>query len=192
MRVILFNLYPYRLQREAKQRKRVLVELGVAMLLGALLCLGISQEFADRAAIQQAFLSRLSATEAEMASQVARIQDMKNRVEVLKRQVNALKGVEMESALASQWVSYFDTTVPGSVSLTRLLVNEELIVLNGFTSTVSSLASWVDQMESGNRLFESVDLVSVTEQEVKSPPGATPRHVFEIRAILRRGEHATQ
>ncbi|HEX4856433.1 MAG TPA: hypothetical protein VFV28_06435 [Limnobacter sp.] len=202
MRVILFNLYPYRLQRERRRKKRVISELAVGAALGLLLCWSVTVEFSRRVEEKQAFTARLGAIEEEVAARVQQIQAMKDRVAVLKRQVNALTAVEKESVLASQWVSYFDATVPANVSLTRLFVTDREIVLNGMTPAVSSLGQWVNQMEAGNRLFSSVDLVSVTEQLDKpgkqdrqvspSTSTSTSRHLFEIRALLREAVDAIE
>jgi len=190
MRVILFNLFPYRAMRETRRKRRVITELAVGSVLGFWVCYGIGLEFDARLERQQGFLGNLNAMESEMTSRVAEVQAMKDKVAVLGRQVNALKAVERESILASRWVSYLDATVPSNVSMNRLVVNKNMLVVNGFTDAVSSLAQWVDQMEAGNSLFESVDLVSVTEPKKTVKGVVDNRHLFEIRAILRGAEHA--
>lgn len=190
MRVILFNLYPYRVLRENRRRRRVLVELGLGLVLGLMVCLSISSEFDARLEAKQTFLSNLSAMEDDVAARVQEVQAMKDRVAVLSRQIKALEQVEVESLLASQWVSYLDSTVPSSVSLTRLMVENDVMFIDGFTSTVASLAKWVDQMESGNALFKSVELVSVTDQAIEGEGPAKSGHVFEMRAMLRGGDDA--
>jgi Tfp pilus assembly protein PilN len=128
--------------------------------------------------------------ESELATQVAEVQAMKGRVAVLSRQVSALEAVEKESILPSRWISYLDATVPSSVSLTRLLVSKDVLTVTGFTDAVSSLAQWVDQMEAGNSLFVSVDLVSVTEPNRSGKNEEGNRHLFEIKAVLRGVEDA--
>lgn len=190
MRVILFNLYPYRVLRENRRRRRVLVELGIGVVMGLLVCLSISAEFEARLKAKQSFLSNLSAMEADVAARVQEVQVMKDRVTVLNRQINALEQVEVESLLASQWVSYLDSTVPDAVSLTRLMVEKDVMFINGFTSTVDSLAKWIDQMEAGNALFSSVELVSVVDEVTGGDDFAKPRHVFEMKAMLRGANDA--
>ncbi|BET27289.1 Tfp pilus assembly protein PilN [Limnobacter thiooxidans] len=192
MRVILFNLFPYRADRELKNRRRVVLELAGGILAGLLVCNAIGNEFADRVARKSQFLSNLAAMEAEMAERVKVVQDKKDRVAVLKRQVNALKTVQAESLLASQWVSFLDATVPASVSMTRLYVIKGVLHVNGFTNTVSTLASWVDDMEAGNTLFKSVDLVTLIAPRDDAEGATAPRHVFEIRAQLREANHESR
>lgn len=192
MRVILFNLFPYRADSERKKRRRVLVELGVGVLAGLLICHAVGNEFADRVARKDQFMSNLEAMEAEMAERVAVVQEKKDRVTTLKRQVNALKTVQRESLLASQWVSFLDATVPAGVSMTRLYVAKGVLHVNGFTSTVSTLASWVDDMEAGNTLFKSVDLVTLVAPRDETDGVTASRHVFEIRAQLREADHESR
>lgn len=193
MRVILFNLYPYRAFREKKRRQRVMAELFVGVVAGLLLCLSVSNDFSDRAAKKERFLSNLSAMETDVANQVQEVQVKKDRLAVLERQIGALKAVEVESLLASNWVSFVDGTVPSSVSITRLSAAKDVLTINGFTNVVSHLAEWVDQMEGGNHLFHSVDLVTLTEpdndgKDVKEGQ----RHLFEIKALLRGASDATR
>ena len=190
MRVILFNLYPYRVLRETRRKRRFMAELTVGVVLGLGACYAIGSEFSARVARQEVFLGNLSAMESEMATRVAEVQAMKDKVTVLNRQVSALEAVEKESILASRWVSFLDGTVPSNVSMTRLFVSKDVLIINGFTDAVSSLAQGEDQMEAGNSLFESVDLVSVTEPKQTVKGVVDNRHLFEIRAILRGAEHA--
>ncbi|MEW6205508.1 MAG: PilN domain-containing protein [Pseudomonadota bacterium] len=192
MRVILFNLFPYRALRETRRKRRFMIELTVGAALGLAVCYLIGNEFNARVARSAAFLGNLNAMEADMKARAAEVQAMKDQVASLNRQVSALEAVEKDSILASRWVSYLDGTVPSNVSMTRLFVSKDVLVVDGFTDAVSSLAQWVDQMEAGNSLFKSVDLVSVTEP-TKSAQGAEDnRHLFEIRAILRGTEHAPE
>lgn len=190
MRVILFNLYPYRALRESRRKRRVIAEFAIGAVLGLGACYSIGGEFNARVTRQEAFLGNLSAMESEMASRVAEVKAMQDKVTVLNRQVRALKAVEKESILASRWVSYLDGTVPSNVSMTRLFVSKDVLIVNGFTDAVSSLAQWVDQMEAGNSLFESVDLVSVTEPKRLVKGVVDNRHLFEIRVVLRGTEYA--
>ena len=45
MRVILFNLYPYRALRESRKKRRLIAELAVGSLLGLGVCYAIGTEF---------------------------------------------------------------------------------------------------------------------------------------------------
>ena len=193
MRVIVFNLFPYRAAREKKCRQRVLAELSAGVALGALLCFLIGNEFSDRAEKKERFLSNLSAMEAEVASQVKAIQAKKERVVVLERQIGTLRAIEKESILASNWVSFLDSTVPAEVSITRLVAGKDALTIAGNTEAVSSLASWIDLMEGGNHLFRSADLITLTEpaNAGKDAKGER-RHQFEIKVLLREAADASK
>lgn len=185
MRVILFNLSPYRVLRENKRRQRVVAELCTGFLAGLLLCYSVGSEFADRVARKEQFLGNLSAMESDVVNRVQEVQTMKDRLAMLDRQVSALQAVEKESLLASGWVSFLDGTVPSGVSITRLSAAKDVMTINGFTDAVSSLAAWVGQMESGNELFHSVDLISVTDPAKSDGDTASGRRLFEIKVFLR-------
>lgn len=190
MRVILFNLFPYRDLRQARLTRRVVAELILGLILGLALCFAVGSEFSKREARKSVFLNNLSSLESEMAAQVQDVQRKKDRVAELTRQVNALESVERESLLASQWLSYLDGSVPQDVSLTRLLVKTDVMFISGFTSSVGSLSKWVDQMEDGNALFKSVDLISLIEPQTALAGTESKQHRFEIQAFLLGGRNA--
>lgn len=186
MRVILFNLYPYRALREQKRRQRVLAELFAGVAVGLLLCFLISKEFSDRAAKKERFLSNLSAMKSEVAARVSEVQAKKDRLTVLERQIGTLRAIEKESILASSWVSFLDGTVPPQVFITRLSAAKDALTITGTTDAVSSLASWIDQMEGGNHLFRSADLITLTEPaNARKDEKGGRRHQFEIKVSLR-------
>ena len=50
MRVILFNLYPYRVLRETRRKRRFMAELTVGVVLGLGACYAMGSEFSARVA----------------------------------------------------------------------------------------------------------------------------------------------
>lgn len=164
-----------------------MADLLVGLVAGLLLCFSVSVEFTDRVAKKERFQGNLSAIESDVANQVQVVQAKKDRVAVLERQINALQAVEKESFLASNWVSFLDGTVPSTVSITKLSASKDVLTINGFTKAVSSLATWVDQMEDGNHLFHSVDLITLAEPSSsgKDEKEGQQRHFFEIKALVR-------
>ncbi|HEX4878338.1 MAG TPA: hypothetical protein VFV39_00705 [Limnobacter sp.] len=196
MRVILFNLYPYRERRNVAKKRRVLAEMAAAFGLGALLCWMVSAEFDARIRNQQTYLQELGQMEADLARRVHEVQQKKDRVTALKRQVNALEAVEAQSMVAGELIAYLDESLPEPVNVNRLLLADGVLYINGHTKAVADLAAWVGQLEVEDTLFSKVDLVFVRTPEIndsvaKKDTQTPDLHVFEIKAILTGGVHGT-
>ncbi|HEX4918306.1 MAG TPA: PilN domain-containing protein [Limnobacter sp.] len=192
MRVILFNLYPYRTQRNQIRKRRVLGEflavVSIALVFGFLIRAELNTDLAN----QSVYLQELSRLENDIAQQVAEIQSKKDRILVLKRQVDALEAVEKESLLVSELLAYLDESIPDQVSIRRFSFDKGVLTLAGNALSVSDLALWLGNLEGEVDLFSKVDLVFVRLKESSRKAGdAVGEHEFEIKAFIQRGRHAT-
>ncbi|HEX4843249.1 MAG TPA: PilN domain-containing protein [Limnobacter sp.] len=190
MRVILFNLYPYRTQRNQAKQRRVVLEILMAMFAVLVFCYLVRAELDGDLERQQIYLQELGRLESDIARQVAEIQSKKDRIQVLKRQIEALEAVERESLVVSDLMAYLDASIPNQVSLRRLAFEDGVLTLMGTTHAVADLASWLAHLEAESELFSKVDLVFVRLKENASKvEGGALEHEFEIKATIQRGGH---
>ena len=189
MRVILFNFYPYRERRQSAALKRYFMALVAAATVAGALAVVVSQEFQARVDAKLSYLDRLDTFKVQVAEQVQQTKDIQARVEALNRQVQALKSVERDSMQVSHWLSFFEQTKPEAVTLKRVFTQDGALELQGATTTVNVLAGWVEKMELGNALFDSVGLVHVLEQESPREDGVDDLpllHDFRLVASPRK------
>lgn len=188
MRVIVFNVYPYRDRFKKAKTIRVFSELGVGVSLALALAWGVNTDLTDRLGKQQSYKTELSRMEEEIASRVARVQAMKDEAANLRRQVDALEAVERDSLVASNVLSYLDAGLPKAVGLTKLNFAKNVLVVQGLAESVPQLAKWVEGMEGNSALFKRVDLVYLKDEQLnpanggKAPDGSP--HQFELRLEL--------
>lgn len=192
MRVILFNLFPYRERRNEAKRRMVLCQIGVSAVLALVVAGLVNVEFQRRYSIQDEYLMRLGRLEEDLTRKVAQVQQQRDRVLELKRQIKALEDVEAQSVVASELMAFLDQSLPMPVGLNRLVLREGELVVEGYTSSVSELAAWVARLELEDELFHAVDLVYVrttpSEDQDGRPSGM---HQFEIKAVLKGGANGT-
>ncbi len=189
MRVILFNFYPYRERRETASLRRYLVALLGTAAAAMMLAVAVTQEFQARVNSKLIYLDKLEIFKMQVAEQVQQTKAIQARVEVLNRQVQVLKSIERDSIQVSHWLSFFEQTKPTPVSLSRIFTKDGALQLQGATTTVEVLARWVDQMEAGNAVFDSVGLINVLEQEPSSDVEAqdeSQTHNFSLVASPKR------
>lgn len=191
MRVIVFNVYPYRDRLKKGKTARVLTELGVGALLALGVVVAISSDFSSRLALQSTYKTELSRMEGEIATRVARVQAMKDEVQDLRRKVEALESVERESLVASTVMSYLDVGMPRTVGLKKMSLTKGVMLIQGVAESVPQLASWVQAMEQNAELFKRVDLMYVRDVEqtaAEKPKDAVVNldlpHQFEVRLEL--------
>lgn len=186
MRVIVFNVYPYRDRFKKAKTIRVFTELSVGVAL--ILALGwfVSSDLNERLSKQQAYKTELSRMEEEISSRVARVQTMKDEAETLRRQVDALQAVERDSLGASNVLSYLDAGLPKAVGLTRLNFANNVLVVQGLAESVPQLAQWVEGMEGNTSLFKRVDLVYLKDDgsASKNSTAEIGPHQFELKLAL--------
>ena len=189
MRVILFNFYPYRERREAAVLKRYGMAMAGTASVAIALAFAVSQEFQARVDSKLTYLNKLETFKAQVAEHVQQTKEIEARVEVLSRQVRVLKSIERDSMQVSHWLSFFEQTKPVPVMLNRIFTENGALQLQGTTTTVDVLANWVEQMEVGNALFDSVGLIKVQEQEPSSASvveDPASSHGFSLTALPRR------
>lgn len=187
MRVILFNVFPYRDRLIQRRKLRVMTELSAGLLAAVLVAFLVWSDFDDRLNRQTQYLDQLASMEAEIAARVARVQTMKDEAQRLRRQVTALESVEKESLQASQVLSYLDNSLPRTVALSRMALKDSVLVINGLAESVPQLAKWVEGMEGNQRLFKHVDFVFLRDAARPIPekePSKDGPHQFEIKLGL--------
>lgn len=193
MRVILFNVFPYRDRHIKNRTARVAAELAAGLVVAILFAFLVWSDFDGRLQKQTQYLDELATIEGEIASHAARVQTMKDEAQRLRRQVNALESVEKDSVQASHVLSYLDKSLPQAVALSRISFKDSVLVINGVAESVPQLAEWVEGMESNLVLFNRVDFVFLRDATrlTEKPPTSDGPHQFEIKLRLTAQSQST-
>ncbi|HEX5486726.1 MAG TPA: PilN domain-containing protein [Limnobacter sp.] len=186
MRVILFNLAPYRQQREILNRTIFYVELLVTFSISILLCWAISDALSEKITAKQEYLNRIHALQSTVANRIAEMEKVKSKLVVLRGQVAILRSIESDSRFSSELLSVIDKTIPQGVALNQISVSRSKVSLIGRTDNLNVLAKWVDYLKSFHETYSDAALVSVnlvrSSKTDKSEPNSNDAvHDFELQ-----------
>ena len=183
MRVILFNLAPYRAHRYRLARLRTTATLAAAVVVALLIPLCVSLDLSEREAAQTAYMEELGTVERQIADRVAKVQAMKDEMNRLQNQVDALEDVERKSLRVSRMFSYLETTMPAQVGLKSLTMKEGDWLLSGYTDSVPQFAEWVQGMEKEGSLLKDVRVKYLRQVDERNT-GAAPAETGGAKAAL--------
>lgn len=186
MRVILFNLTPYRERREAVRRQLFMGESALALLCGVLLCWSVSSVLQEKVDAKQAYLDRVHALQQTVANRAAEVDSIKKKLATLRRQVSVLKSIESDSRFSSELLSVIDQSIPQGMALNRIVVSRDKVFLIGRTDNVNTLARWVAYLKRFPAVYSDAALISVTlaQDTQTNDKGIAPAdalHDFELQ-----------
>lgn len=186
MRVILFNLTPYRERRETLRRQLFMGESALALLFGVLLCWSVSSVLQEKVDAKQAYLDRVHALQQTVANRAAEVDSIKKKLATLRRQVSVLKSIESDSRFSSELLSVIDQSIPQGMALNRIVVSRDKVFLIGRTDNVNTLARWVAYLKRFPAVYSDAALISVTlaQDTQTNDKGIAPAdalHDFELQ-----------
>lgn len=180
MRLILFNLMPYREIREARLRKVFFVKAAVAVAGIGALWWAVDSEFSGRLAAKQFQMSRIKQAELDIAKRVARVDEMKVELGQLKAKVATLKSLDEKTIWSGQILSLLDSTKPQSVYLDSIKVKGDVVQITGMTTAMPTLSTWVKLLETEGNFLKGAELklIKAKTKEGKVDPAGV--HQFDL------------
>lgn len=180
MRLILFNLMPYREQREARLRKVFFIKAVVAMagLLG--LWWSVDSHFTERLLEKEAQRERIKQAETDIANRVARVDAMKSELDQLKGKVETLKSLDQKAIWSGQILSLLDSTKPRSVYVASIKVKGDVLEVTGMTSAVPVLSTWVKLLETEGNFLRGAELKLINAKTSDGKVDPTGLHHFDL------------
>lgn len=163
MRVITFNLYPYRSGREKAQQQKALIELSAAAGLAVLSCLMFTWDFSSRLSTKQDYLAKVESMKQSIALEAEKTNLIKKDIDSLQSKVSAIESVGKEALIPSRVFALLDRSLPSEVVLKGVAFEGSQIKIYGFTTSVPSLAGWLQVLELDKDAFSEVSLVRVIE-----------------------------
>lgn len=196
MRVILFNLIPYREVQEVRRQRRFWLTTGVAIGLAALFCHQLTTELDDRIAQKKKFLSNIEEVALQVSDRAKQAEALKKERELLKSRVQLLEAVDQRSLAQCKLFERFDSSRPDRSRISSLELKGNGLSVGGNTADVPILSAWVESLEQDKELFKRLDIVSVEkwrpaqlDKNVKGghqdwPGVSVDFHQFALRAEL--------
>lgn len=180
MRLILFNLMPYRELREAWVRKVFFVKAASALVVLGLLWWSVDAQFEERLTEKQSQRERIKQAEADIAKRVAHVDAMRSELDQLKGKVDTLKSLDQKAIWSAQILSLLDSTKPRSVYLSSVKVKGDLVEIKGMTSAVPTLGTWVKLLETEGNFLRGAELKLIKSGTSEGKQDASGLHHFDL------------
>ncbi|MCQ8895311.1 hypothetical protein NQT62_02510 [Limnobacter humi] len=184
MRLIVFNLYPYRQGSMNRLRRRVMAEMFVSLALVVSALAGVSHWMSSQLDEQQAYQDRLRDTQQKIAQRVSRVEAMKAELKKLREQVLALRSVQDKAMLASVMVSALENGFPETTEVGKITFQDGWLQVSGTTASITSFTAWVHQLEMRRGLFTQVEVVRLRQTGLDGPSVDGNRHEFDMKMHL--------
>lgn len=197
MRIILFNLLPYRQIRLQRQKKVFWTQATAVLLVAVAFCYLITDDLASRVNRKSDLLAQIENVEQQIANQASRSQALRSERDDLIRRIEILESVDAKSARHSQLFSLFDSSRPEQVSLVSLGFEQEQLSLKGLTTSLSQLSQWVNDLKEQSALFRQINIIEVRSVLMSAVSGSSTQsssgepglddgklHEFELKLDL--------
>ncbi|MDH4396598.1 MAG: PilN domain-containing protein [Limnobacter sp.] len=180
MRLILFNLMPYREIRESRLRKVFFIKAAVAVAGIGALWWGVDSEFSGRLMDKQLQMSRIKQAEVDIAKRVARVDEMRVELDQLKVKVATLKSLDQKAIWSGQILALLDSTKPQAVYLDSIKVKGDVVQITGMTTAMPTLSTWVKLLETEGNFLKGAEVKLIKAKTTDGKVDPVGIHQFDL------------
>ena len=179
MRVILFNLMPYRERIEKKKKRAVIIQFVSCAVFTGILCLSITGEFSSRIEMKKDYINQIKDVQNNINTRVKEVQDLQAELDGLRKKVSTIQLIEQQAVLSSTLLATLDKTIPKGTALTKVSFTPDQVQLTGRTSAINDLAAWVGMLNGQDGAFTQAQFVSL-KKTASTDQALAIGHEFEI------------
>ncbi|NJM31742.1 MAG: hypothetical protein HC848_01215 [Limnobacter sp.] len=191
MRVIHFNLIPYRLALEARARRLFWLQMLLALVCAVIFCLGVSSWLDGRLAEKDQFIYRIDDAKRSLAASADKAAALEAEKNAIQAKVSALVQVHLNTVAVSEIFSTLDTTLPQDVFMQEMKRQGDNLVIRGLTQNIPLLTQWVQGLQARTDIFSQVDFDVV--ERIKVADGLTDySHEFVVSLKLAKPKMPAQ
>jgi type IV pilus assembly protein PilN len=185
---MLINLLPHRQWALARQRKALVISIGLAALLGVLIAVGTSAWLAQQLRAQSAANSSLQQAIASVDGQLKLKRQVKANLDQLNLREKTLKDLQKESQLAAVLLHELALYLPDGLYVTAIQQDVDKVRINGVARSGEEVFELLRQMGSGGQWLAQPELIEVAAPAASLTQGAPVGAPFSMRAWLKPPE----
>lgn len=184
MRLILFNLAPYRARKERLKKIAFYTQMAVVLGVSLVFCYAVSNELESRAVAKESYLHEISSIEQNIQLQANQVSVLEQKLTVLRRQAETLRSIEQDTLLSSQLLAVLDQSLPSGMALAKVTVNPYVVTVYGRTNSVSTLAQWTQLLKSFPKVYSNSELVRLIMVDSGKAGTKGLLHDFELKLTV--------
>lgn len=185
--MILVNLLPHREAARKRRREAFFVSLGVAALLGGLICGAVYSWYQTQISGQQGKNTFLKTEITRLDGQIKEIAGLQQEIAALRARQNAVEDLQGNRNLPVYLLNELVRQLPDGVYLTSMRQDNQLVMLTGVAQSNERVSELLRNLGNNSPWLTRPELIEITAKTV-ALAARDQRRVsnFSMRVALRR------
>ena len=185
--MILINLLPHREAARKQRREFFFVTLGVAVLVGGLICGGIYSWFQAQIAGQKEQNTMLKTEIAKLEGQIKDIAGLQQEIAALRARQNAVEELQGNRNLPVYLLTEMVTQLPDGVYITSLKQDNQVVAISGIAQSNERVSELLRNLANNSQWLTRPELIEITASTISLTPRDQRRvSNFSMRVSLKR------
>jgi type IV pilus assembly protein PilN len=189
--VILVNLLPHREAARKRRREAFFVALGIAALVGGLICGAVYSWYQTQISGQQGKNAFLKTEIARLDNQIKEIAGLQQEIAALRARQNAVEDLQGNRNLPVYLLNELVRQLPDGVYLSSMRQTDQAVLLTGVAQSNERVSELLRNLGNNSPWLTRPELIEITARPV-APGARDQRRVsnFSMRVALRRAIEA--
>jgi type IV pilus assembly protein PilN len=185
--VILVNLLPHREAARKRRREAFFVALGIAALMGGLICGAVYSWYQAQISSQQAKNTFLKSEITRLENQIKEIAGLQQEIAALRARQNAVEDLQGNRNLPVYLLDELVRQLPDGVYLTSMKQDNQVVVLTGVAQSNERVSELLRNLSNNSPWLTRPELIEITGRAL-AISARDQRRVsnFSMRVALKR------
>jgi type IV pilus assembly protein PilN len=185
--VILVNLLPHREAARKRRREAFFVALGIAALVGGLICGAVYSWYQTQISAQQGKNTFLKTEITRLESQIKEIAGLQEEIAALRARQNAVEDLQGNRNLPVYLLDELVRQLPDGVYLTTMRQDNQTVMLTGVAQSNERVSELLRNLGNNSPWLTRPELIEITGRSLALSPRDQRRvSNFSMRVALKR------
>lgn len=185
--MILINLLPHREATRKKQKEQFFTQLGLAALLGGIVCGGVYSWYQGKLSEQESRNAFLVQKTAELDLEIKDIASLEESIASLRARQTAVEDLQADRNMPVLLLENLVTQLPDGIYLSAMRQQNRSILLEGIAQSQERVSELLRNLANNSTAFERPELIEIVSTDI-STENKERRKVasFKVRVQLTR------
>ncbi len=185
--MILVNLLPHREAARKRRREAFFVALGIAALMGGLICGAVYSWYQAQISGQQAKNTFLKSEITRLENQIKEIAGLQQEIAALRARQNAVEDLQGNRNLPVYLLDELVRQLPDGVYLTGMKQENQVVLLTGVAQSNERVSELLRNLSNNSPWLTRPELIEITGKALSLSPRDQRRvSNFSMRVALKR------
>lgn len=191
--MILVNLLPHREAARKRKRESFFVSLGLAALLGLVICVGVYSWYQTQIANQQAKNTVLKSATKKLEEQIKDIASLQAEIAGLRARQGAVEELQGNRNLPVYLLTELVRQLPDGVYISSMKQDNQNVLISGVAQSNERVSELLRNLSNNSEWLSKPELIEITSASVALTPRDQRRVAnFSMRIALKRVSDASK